>query len=293
MVWLIGNKGMLGSDVETLLQRNKISYIASDIEVDITNIKNLYRFLKKNNISGLEYIINCSAYTAVDKSETEKELAYKINCTGVSNIAEAAEKMKADLIHISTDYVYNGEKKEEYLENDNTNPLGVYGWSKLEGELKIINTINNYYIIRTSWLYGKNGKNFVTTMLKLFKERNEVSVVSDQFGSPTYSKDLADVIINIIQHKDSKIDYGIYHFTNEGKTNWYDFTLEIKKIAEKKGITINKELNIKPVSTKEYPTPAKRPKYSVLSKLKIKKKLGIKIRDWKKALEEYINLEIK
>lgn len=225
MIWLIGNKGMLGTDVEILLKKEGMDYIASDQEIDITNVEELQKFAQSKPIT---WIINCAAYTAVDKAEDEPELAFKINSDGPQNIAEIANQKSAKLIHISTDYVFDGIKEDAYTEADAPNPLGVYGASKLLGEENIQNNLNEYFILRTAWLYGKNGNNFVYTMLRLFKERDEISVVDDQYGSPTYVQDLAVAILAIIHFNSDA--YGIYHFTNEGKITWYDFAREIHRI---------------------------------------------------------------
>ena len=282
MIWLIGNKGMLGSDVEALLQKKSSEYIASDKEVDICDIEQLRRFAGDKKIS---WIVNCSAYTAVDKAEDETEAAFRINGDGVKNIALIAIEKKAKLIHISTDYVFDGTKNGPYCETDKTNPAGAYGKSKLKGEEYIRETISEYFIIRTAWLYGKNGNNFVYTMLKLFKERDEVRIVQDQWGSPTYSPDLANAILKIISDDSNK--FGIYNFTNDGKTNWYEFASEIYKLALKNNI-LQKQLKLTPITTAEYPTKAKRPSNSYLSKDKIKEELSVECRDWKAALNDFI-----
>lgn len=282
MIWLIGNRGMLGYDVEMLLSTRKFHYIGTDIEIDITNFNKLKEFVSKKEI---EWIINCAAYTAVDKAESEKQKAFLINGESVKNIALIAKEKNAVLIHISTDYIFDGKNSIPYNEEDKPNPLSVYGKSKLKGEEYVKEILEKYFIIRTSWLYGKNGKNFVYTMLKLFKERKEIKVVNDQFGAPTYTKDLANVIIKIIEENFCK--YGIYHFTNEGSTTWYEFAKTIYRIAKEKGI-ITKNVKILPIRTEEYPTLALRPKFSVLSKEKIKKNLSITIRDWSEALKDFI-----
>ncbi|MBA7608441.1 dTDP-4-dehydrorhamnose reductase [subsurface metagenome] len=282
MIWLIGNKGMLGSDVGYFLKETHKDYIASDIEVDITDLEELKRFINDKKI---DWIINCSAYTAVDKAEDEPEKAFKINTEGALNIAKIAREKEAKLIHISTDYVFDGEKNGSYTEDDDPNPMGAYGKSKLEGERNIQNIIEKYFILRTAWLYGKNGNNFVYTMLELFKEKEVVKVVSDQWGTPTHTKDLAGTIIKIIQDKSDK--YGIYHFTNEGRTNWYEFAKEIYERAKKHKL-IKKDLNIIPITTEEYPTKAVRPKNTYMSKEKIKSSFGLNIRDWGNSLEEFL-----
>ena len=287
MIWLIGNKGMLGQEVEKLFKRKRLSYLASDKEVDITNYPILKEFTK--NIK-LAWIINCSGYTDVDKAEKEIEKAFLINRDGVRNISKIATEKQAKLIHISTDYVFNGEKNMHlsYTEDEKTEPINIYGESKLAGEKEIKETFKKYFIIRTAWLYGRGGKNFVSTMLKLFKEKEEIKVVSDQWGSPTYTVDLAEVILKIINNDSDS--FGIYHFTNEGVTNWYEFAREIYRKSKKLGIIdSNKEVEIRGIETKEYPTPAQRPKYSLLSKEKIKRELSLDIRNWEDALTDFLS----
>lgn len=283
MIWLIGNRGMLGSDVESLLKQNKLEYMSSDLEVDITSIEQLRNFVSGKKIDS---IINCAAYTAVDRAEDEPDKAFKINAEGASNIARIAKEKNAVLIHISTDYVFDGEKQGPYTEEDEPNPTGVYGKSKHQGELHIQNILKQYYIIRTAWLYGLHGNNFVYTMLTLFKEKESLKVVSDQWGSPTYTKDLAEAIIKIVKRNSS--DYGIYHFTNEGKTNWFEFSKSIYTRAKEKGI-ITRDIDLLPVKTSEYPTKAKRPQNSYLSKEKIKAVFDIHIMHWEDALNIFLN----
>jgi len=288
MIWLIGNKGMLGQEVEKLFKRKRLSYLASDKEVDITDYPILQEWTK--NIK-LAWIINCSGYTEVDKAEKEIEKAFLINRDGVRNISKIATEKQAKLIHLSTDYVFNGGKDIplSYTEDDKTEPINIYGESKLAGEREIKETFEKYFIIRTAWLYGRGGKNFVSTMLKLFKEKEEIKVVSDQWGSPTYTVDLAEIILRIINHDSNK--FGIYHFTNEGVTNWYEFVREIYRKSKKLGIIDpNKEVEIRAIETEEYPTPAQRPKCSLLSKEKIKRELNLEIRNWEDALEDFLNI---
>lgn len=287
MIWLIGNKGMLGQEVEKLFKRKRLSYLASDKEVDITDYPILQEWTK--NIK-LAWIINCSGYTEVDKAEKEIEKAFLINRDGVKNISKIATEKQAKLIHISTDYVFNGEKDTylSYTEDDKTEPINLYGESKLAGEKEIKETLEEYFILRTAWLYGRGGKNFVSTILKLFKEKEEIKVVSDQWGSPTYTVDLAEVILKMINNDSD--NFGIYHFTNEGVTNWYEFAREIYRKSKKLGIIdSNKEVKIRAIETKEYPTPAQRPKCSWLSKEKIKKELNLDIRNWEDALTDFLS----
>jgi dTDP-4-dehydrorhamnose reductase len=286
MIWLIGNKGMLGSDVEKLLKESNQEFIATDIEVDITDFETLKGYVGDRNVN---WIINCAAYTAVDRAEDEPKKAYGINAEGPLNIAKIAQSKGAKLIHISTDYVFDGKKDGPYTEEDAPSPIGVYGKSKLEGENNIQSILENYFIIRTAWLYGKNGNNFVYTMLRLFNEQELVKVVADQWGSPTYSKDLAEVIRYIIGNDNDL--YGIYHYTNEGRTTWYEFAKEIYEKARMNEL-VKQNLSIVPITTSDYPTKAVRPKNSSMSKEKVKSAFRIDVRDWKIALEEFI-IEIK
>jgi len=286
MIWLIGNKGMLGNDVEKLLKERGLTYWASDNEVDIGDYKALEKFGKDKKI---EWVINCAGYTQVDKAEEEIDEAFRINKDGIRNIALFSAKKQIRLIHISTDYVFDGRQEGTavYSEDDKTNPINIYGKSKLAGEEEIKKILEKYFIIRTAWLYGLQGNNFVYTMLRLFKGRDLVKVVEDQWGSPTYTVDLAGAILKIIE--DDSVSYGIYHFTNEGVTNWYEFARTIYKKAKRLGlIESNKKVEIQPIKTEDYPTAAGRPRYSVLSKEKIKKEFNIKIRDWDKALEDFL-----
>jgi dTDP-4-dehydrorhamnose reductase len=283
MIWLIGNQGMLGTEVERLLKKQQMDYVATDREVDITDIRQLQDFVTGKLI---DWIINCAAYTAVDKAEDEQELAFKINADGPLNIAEIARAKGAKLIHISTDYVFDGTKEGAYVETDIPNPLGVYGKSKYQGELNIQKTLKEYFILRTAWLYGQNGDNFVYTMLRMFKEHDEVRVVGDQWGSPTYAPDLAAAILKIL-YLESRA-YGIYHFTNECKTSWYDFACEIYSVAqEKKRLT--KEVFIQKIATEDYPTKAQRPKSAYLSKQKARKAFNLIARPWQAGLHDFFN----
>jgi len=289
MIWLIGNKGMLGCEVEKLLKERGLTYWASDNEVDISDYKALEKFGKDKKI---KWVINCAGYTKVDKAEEEIEEAFRINKEGVRNIALFSAKRQIKLIHISTDYVFDGRQEKDggavaYSEDDRTNPINIYGKSKLAGEEVIKKILEEYFIIRTAWLYGLQGNNFVYTMLRLFKEKDMVKVVKDQWGSPTYTADLAGAILKII--KDDSVSYGIYHFTNDAVTSWYEFARAIYKKAKRVGlIERNKKIEILPIKTEDYPTAAKRPRYSVLSKEKIKKEFDLKIREWDKALEDFL-----
>ena len=224
-----------------------------------------------------DYCINCAAYTAVDLAEEQSDLAYAVNAEGPKKLAEVCQKHQVTLIHISTDFVFDGKKRTPYLETDVPNPLGVYGTSKLQGERNIQEVMEDYFIIRTSWLYSEYGNNFMKTMLKLSETREEISVVSDQFGSPTYAGDLAEVLIKIVLS--SSISYGIYHYSNGGIVSWYDFAVEIFK-------QFGKPIEVKPIKTKDYPTAAKRPEFSVLDTTKIENNFDCTIKDWQRSLDK-------
>ncbi len=229
-----------------------------------------------------QYCINCAAYTAVDKAEQEKELAFSVNAEAAGVLATICKENNCRLIHVSTDYVFDGTATAPYKEDAATNPQSVYGASKLEGEKLVLQNDPASVIIRTSWVYSGFGKNFVKTMIRLMNEKEEINVVNDQVGSPTYAADLAEAILQIINHlqiHDSRftIHGGIYHFCNMGTISWYDFAVEIKKL-------INSNCKIDPIATSQYPTPAKRPAWSVLDTEKIQKTFGIKLKDWKESL---------
>ena len=278
-ILITGANGMLAKAVRNELKDEEL--ILTDVaELDITNLEAVREFVKENKP---EYIINCAAYTAVDKAEEQEELARKVNAEGPKNLAIAANEEDCTLIHISTDYVFGGDKdvKEIYTEEEEKNPVTVYGITKLEGERNIIDACFKYYIFRTAWLYG-DGNNFVRTMIKLGQEKDELNVVADQHGSPTYAVDLASIIHQAIE---KGIPYGVYHTTNQGFTTWYDFT---KQIFEKSGISCK----VNPVTTEEFPRPAKRPYNSQLSKEKILKE-GVHIPSYEDALDRYLKVELK
>ena len=227
------------------------------------------------------YCFNCAAYTAVDKAESEKELAFLINGETVGVLAAICKQHNTKFIHVSTDYVFNGEGTYPYTENFPTDPINVYGASKLEGEKQAMQLNPDCIIIRTSWVYSSHGKNFVKTMMRLMNEKDQLKVVNDQVGSPTYAADLAEVMLAIIGNRQLSIDNwkpGVYNYSNQGIISWYEFALAIKEIT-------NSPCDVKPISTSAYPTPAKRPAYSVLDKTKIQKAFGIQLKDWKQSLE--------
>lgn len=292
MVWVIGSKGMLGSEIVKQLELNEISFIGTDKEVDITNQTELDSFAAKN--PGINWIVNCAAYTDVEKAETEIELAEKLNAAGAGNIAKTANMIGAKMIHISTDYVFDGKGKTPYTEIMPISPLGVYGRTKAEGERFVQENLEDSYIFRTAWLYGPRGKNFVFTMVNLMNTRPEISVVNDQYGSPTCTIDLARYIIMVILggqeipgNPHPNVMPGIYHCSGEGEASWYDFACEIYKIGKQKGL-IKNECNIKPCTTEEYGAAVERPVYSVLAKAKLKKALQTKLPSWQESLRAFM-----
>lgn len=232
-----------------------------------------------------QYCVNCAAYTAVDRSETEKDLAMLINGESVGVLAAVCNDHHTKLIHISTDYVFDGEGKQPYKEDDPTEPVNYYGLTKLNGEQLCLMSDPGAIIIRTSWLYSEHGNNFVKTMIRLMKEKEQIGVVNDQVGSPTYAADLAEAIMQIIGNRKSGIGNqtsGIFHYSNKGIISWYDFAVAIKEIS-------NSNCIIHPIPTSQYPTPAKRPHYSVLDKTKIQSTFNLQLKDWKESLRKCIN----
>lgn len=276
VVLVLGAGGQLGQSLQFIANDYpEIQFnFFSRLDLDITNeleLKSIFNSLRPN------FCVNASAYTAVDKSESEQEQAHLINVEGVKNIALMCQNFDTTLIHVSTDFVFDGSKNSPYTEDDATNPQGVYGKTKRKGELEIIRILKKHFIIRTSWLYSQFNTNFMKTMLKLAQDRDSLGVVNDQIGSPTHAVDLANAIVKVILS--SSTNYGIYHYSNEGKASWYDFAKEIFEVN-------NIKINLKPISTAEFPTPAKRPKYSVLDKTKIKKEFNIFIEEWQDSLKK-------
>ena len=274
MYLVVGANGQLGNCIRLFLKDTAI-YTDKE-ELDITDENAVKEFVRNNNF---KCIINCSAYTAVDKAENDVELATKINVAGVRNLA----KTNIPLIHISTDYVFNGKNNVPYVETDTTDPMSVYGKTKLEGEKEVLKYSKSAIIIRTAWLYSQFGNNFLKTMLRLGKEKESLNVVFDQVGTPTYAIDLAEVIFKILQSGKYENMKEIYHFSNEGVCSWYDFAVEIMKEA-------NLTCRVKPIESKDYPTLAVRPSFSVLNKGKIKKDFDVEIRHWRKAMIECLNI---
>ena len=278
-ILVTGSNGQLGSEINDLAANyTNFTFFFMDLPaLDICNSSQLNTFFKEKKINT---VINCAAYTAVDKAEQDVDIAEKVNATGVFNLVNALEKVDGKLIHISTDYVFDGNSFLPYQEFDEVNPIGVYGDTKRRGELAVFSSGVDGIVIRTSWLYSAYGNNFVKTMLRLGYERDELGVIFDQVGTPTNASDLAKACLNILAYnQEAKINSkgNIYHFSNEGVASWYDFAVAIMKLG-------NVDCKVKPIETKDYPTPAKRPHFSVLNKSKIKNDFEIEIPYWRDSL---------
>lgn len=290
MIWVTGCRGMLGSQLCQLFDEKKVEYAGTGSEVDVTDFLSLEKYSQKllENKKTVDFIVNCSAYTAVDKAEDEQDFAFCINSLGAENLALIAKKLDCPLIHVSTDYVFDGTATSPVKETAKKNPASVYGKSKSDGEDKIIAATQKFYILRTAWLYGFNGKNFVYTMTKAMNTRESVKVVCDQRGTPTNCSTLSRVIFEIINKK--TVEYGIYNVTDSGETTWFDFCKEIYSLGKKYARIMNGCV-INSCKTNEYPVKAKRPAYSVLDTQKIQNALNIKLPDWKNSLEDFIKSE--
>ena len=280
VVLITGANGQLGQAIQSIVGNYpSIDFVfCSSSELNITDIINCETIFKKYKP---QFCINAAAYTAVDKAELEPEKANAINVVGAENLAAICKTHDTILLHVSTDFVFDGLATEPYSEEAVPNPTGVYGLTKLQGEQAIQNTWEKHFIIRTSWVYSQFANNFMKTMLRLASERDSLSVVSDQIGTPTNAVDLAECLLTIItfDFRLSTFDcYGIYNFSNEGQCSWYDFAKEIFRLN-------NISINLQPIPTTAYPTPAKRPAYSVLDKSKIKKVFGIEIKNWEESLK--------
>jgi dTDP-4-dehydrorhamnose reductase len=292
-VWLIGCKGMLGTELSLLLEKSGLPFVGTDRDIDITDAEALRHFAGQfAGKQSIGWIINCAAYTAVDKAEDDAENCRRLNTLGAGNTAACAKNIGARLIHLSTDYVFDGSPQDvprPYCEDDSTNPIGIYGLTKRDGELAVLEKNPCSYIIRTSWLYGRHGNNFVHTMLRLMNEQDEVKVVDDQRGSPTWAFDLASTVLAFVKTVNSgkSVPFGIYHYTNEGNITWFDFAKEIFRQGRKLG-RITKDCAVKPCTSAEFPAKVKRPVFSVLDKGKIKAELGIDVPEWEKSLTKFL-----
>jgi dTDP-4-dehydrorhamnose reductase len=277
-ILVTGANGQLGSEIRFLAERNaefSFTFLERN-DLSITDELAVNHFFQAHHF---DYLIHCAAYTAVDKAESEQELAYLVNKTAVVNLAKACKSNNIKMVHISTDFVFDGNSSIPLIEESKTNPLSVYGATKLAGEEAASAVNKDLLIIRTSWVYSTFGNNFAKTIIRLCKERDKLNIIFDQVGTPTYARDLAAAILTII--KTNQWQSGIYHYSNEGVASWYDFAVAIKEIC---GLTTT----ILPIETSEYPTPATRPKYSVLNKKKIKKTFGLNIPYWRDSLKTCI-----
>jgi dTDP-4-dehydrorhamnose reductase len=283
VIWLVGARGMLGQDVAAQLGRRGMPFVRSDLDCDITDGKAVKAF-----ISGIaiDWIVNCSAYTAVDKAEDEEAMAYQVNAVGPQNLGRVAREMGARIVHLSTDYVFDGAAITPYVEDAPLGPRGAYGRTKASGERLLAESTAAHFIVRTAWLYGIHGKNFVATMLRLMNERDEVRVVDDQRGSPTYTRDLAEAIATILASNTRA--FGVYHFTNDGETTWHSFAAEIYARGRARGL-VARECRVTPIRTDQYPTRSVRPAYSVLSKAKIKAEFSVAVPPWQDGLDRYLD----
>jgi dTDP-4-dehydrorhamnose reductase len=281
LIIITGKDGQLGFELSQIQNHysNQFDFLFTNrSELDLMNEASIEAFINKHQP---KYFINCAAYTAVDKAETEKEIAYAINATATAIIAKNCATINCQLIHISTDYVFDGEKKAPYLPLDKTSPLNIYGASKALGEKLAIENNSQSIIIRTSWVYATHGKNFVKTMLKLMNERDEINVVADQIGCPTNAADLASAIMQIVlklNNDDAFKHSNLYHYSNTGNISWFQFAQSIKEIA-------NLSCKVNPIPSAAYPTPAKRSNYSVMDTSYIADDFGIEIKDWKTSLQ--------
>lgn len=279
-VLVTGANGQLGNSIKRISPNFKdLKFVFTDVaDLDITSSEEVNTFFESN---ALDYCINCAAYTAVDKAEEEVNKAFLTNATAVKNLAEACQTAGAVLIHISTDFVFDGTKRTPYTEEDTPNPLSVYGKSKLQGEEYVQEICDRHLIVRTSWLYSEYGNNFLKTMLRLAETRKQISVVNDQIGSPTYAGDLAEFILKVISSESTA--YGLCHYSNLGAISWYDFAVEIFK-------QFGKDIDVQPIKTKDYPTAAKRPTFSVL-KFSLNSNRVLKQVYWKTPLKAFLKNE--
>lgn len=278
-ILITGANGQLGTELHEILEREFPGQtLYTDVqELDLTNAKAVDSYVANNEIT---HIVNCAAYTAVDRAEEEKMLCAAVNTDAVKNLAMAADANGAKIIHISTDYVFDGTNHRPYRESDKVNPISQYGTTKRKGETLLLALAPQAIIIRTAWLYSSHGKNFVKTMLRLADSQPEIKVVCDQIGTPTFARDLARAVVKVLQSH--QWVPGIYHFTDEGAASWYDFAKAIFRIA-------GKDVKVTPIPTEDYPTPASRPSYSILDRTRIKATYGIEIPHWEEALADCLH----
>lgn len=286
-ILVTGAQGQVGKELTHIADDKGYNvFAASRAELDITQEIKVTDYI---NQLQPDIVINAAAYTAVDKAENEQDLAFAINRNGAKNLALACKKQNIPLLHISTDYVFDGSKSEAYNENDSVSPLGIYGESKWQGEEVIRHNLQNYIILRVAWVFGAQGSNFVKTMLRLGKERDELNVVADQYGGPSPAKNIASTLIVLAEQyqQNNSLTWGTYHYCGSPKTSWYDFAKEIFEQGFETGL-LNKQVKVKPITTAEYPTVAKRPANSMLDCSKLKSTFGIEMPEWKNALKQVL-----
>lgn len=286
LILVTGKDGQLGYELQQLSQTytHKFRFLfTSRTDLDLTNAAEIKNFIQHHQPN---YLINCAAYTAVDKAETEKELAYTINAVAPQAMAKTCEKIGCQFIHISTDYVFDGTKQKPYLPADTINPLNIYGLSKVEGEKLVLQANPLSIVVRTSWVYSTHGKNFVKTMLSLMNTRNEINVVDDQIGCPTYAADLAAALLQVVGKlnlEKNLAHQSIYHYSNSGNISWFQFAQAIQQISGKNCV-------VNPIASAMYPTPAKRSNYSVMDTTNIEKDFDVEIKDWKMSLQKALDI---
>jgi dTDP-4-dehydrorhamnose reductase len=286
-IWLLGDRGMLGRQIAGELRKKGLAFHASDREVDIGDLQSLKAFSRGKKIS---WIINCAAYTAVDLAETERAATFRVNAQGAENLAKVAAGLGARLVHFSTDYVFDGSQRRPYGEDDPPRPLSQYGLSKWQGEKLLSAAWPAVFIFRISWLYGVFGANFVNTMLKFFREKSEVRVVNDQFGSPTYARALARNLVRLAGSDSER--YGLYHYCDGGVISWYDFAARIMERALQTGL-LEKKIPLVPIPSAEFPTQAVRPAFAALDHGKIVRELGFAVHGWQANLDEFFEEKLR
>jgi dTDP-4-dehydrorhamnose reductase len=280
-IWLVGAAGMLGRQLAAEFSARGLPFLASDREVDIRDVRALAAFVSGWRVA---WIVNCAAYTSVDRAEGEPEEALAVNAAGVENLARLAAELQAKLVHFSTDFVFAGDRERAYREEDEPRPLSRYGWSKWQGELRLAACHEKYFLFRVSWLYGIHGANFVHTMLKQFQEKESVRVVSDQFGSPTYAGALAANIAALVASGSER--FGTYHYCDRGVISWFDFAAAVLELGTKSGM-VRKKIALEAIPTSSFPTRAERPSRAVLDTGKVVCELGFQLRDWRSNLDEF------
>lgn len=283
-VWITGASGMLAQDLAQEFRLTGIDCVGSDLGVDITQPLAVASWLDSNPV---DFVVNCAAYTAVDKAESDEDKAFAVNALGPEILARETAQRGIGLVHISTDYVLNGQGPDPLSESAPLDPKNAYGRTKAKGEIRVAMLNERHWILRTAWLYGIHGNNFVKTMLRLLAEKDQLRVVNDQWGSPTWTVDLARAIVAILQNNAHP---GTYHFSDEGCLTWHTFACEIQKQAQALGL-LTREIPVIPVPSTEYPTPAARPAWSVMDKSLIRQTFAIVVPDWKDSLAAYLALE--